>query len=65
MKKRFTAILLLAAMLFSAIACTGTGETTTEPESSDHITPAPETTNAPDETTAGAETMPNEETTAE
>ena len=65
MKKRLTAILLLAAMLFSAVACTGTGETTTEPESSDNITPAPETTNAPDETTAGAETMPNEETTAE
>ena len=65
MKKRIIAFLLLAAMLFSAVACTGTGETTTEPSDSDNITPAPENTEAPEETTAGAETMPNEETTAE
>ncbi len=53
MKKRIVAFLLLAAMLFAAVACTGNGETTTEPGDGTSA-PAPDnkTEAAPDATTA-------------
>ncbi len=53
MKKKLIAILLLASMLFSAAACAGNGETTTDPGDGTSA-PAPDNTTeaAPDATTA-------------
>ena len=56
MKKKLIAILLLASMLISGVACTGNGETTTAP---DDGTSAP----APDNTTAEAPEATTEEAT--
>ena len=55
MKKRLIAVLLLASMLISGVACTGGGETTTAPEEKTDA-PVPETTTAevPEDTTAEA-----------
>jgi cytoskeletal protein RodZ len=56
MKKKLIAILLLASMLISGVACAGEGETTTAPSEG---TSAP----APDNTTAEAPEATTEEAT--
>ncbi len=63
MKKKLIAILLLASMLFSAVACAGNGETTTDPGDGTS-TPAPDNTTeaAPDNTTEAAPDVTTAET---